>query len=138
MPIDGNFKVKGDPKYVSLAIPALTEWPCGKLKSFITLLLGASGFSQVMNGNWGFLKRVMGKSVRKSTVMKSLTGWNSYRQVVMAITTRQRVRDIFCTASHRSITTNPKPLKDKPDHKQTGCRDKQTSREHVPDPSQQD
>ena len=56
----------------------------------------------------------------------------------MAITTRRRVGDIFCMASHRSIMTSPKPLTDKPDHKQTSRKDKQTSREHVPDSSRQD
>ena len=56
--------------------------------------------------------------------MKSQTGRYSYRQVVMAITTRCRVGDIFCTASCRSIMTSPKPQTDKPDHKQTSCKDK--------------
>ena len=69
------------------------------------------------------------------SVIKSPTGRYSYRQVVMAITIRHRIGDVFCTASHRSITTSPKPLTDKPDHKQTSRRDKQTSQEHVPDPS---
>ena len=72
------------------------------------------------------------------SVMKSTTGWYSYRQAVMTFPTRHRVRDIFCSASRRSTRTSPKPLTDKPDHKQTSRKDKQTSREHVPDPSRQD
>ena len=57
--------------------------------------------------------------------MKSTTGRYSYRQVVMAITTRHRVGDVFCKASHRSITTSPKPLTHKPHHKQTSRKDRQ-------------
>ena len=68
--------------------------------------------------------------------MKSTTGQYSYRQVVMAITTRRRVGDDFCKASHTSIVTSPKPLTDKPHHKQTSHKDKHTSLEHVPNPSQ--
>ena len=63
------------------------------------------------------------------------TGRYTYRQVVMAIPTRCRVGDVFCTASRRSTTTSPKPLIDKPDNKQTSRKDKQTCREHAPDPS---
>ena len=70
-------------------------------------------------------------------VMKSPTGWYSYRQDVMAIT-RCRVGDVFYMASRRSTTTSLKPLTDKPDYKQTSRKDKQTSREHVPDPSRRD
>ena len=43
-------------------------------------------------------------------------------------------RGHFCTASGRN-TTSPNPLTDQPDHKQTRRKDKQTSWEHVPDPS---
>ena len=70
--------------------------------------------------------------------MKPPAGRYSYRQDVMAITTRRRVRDVFCTASRRSTTTSPKALTDKPDNKQTSRKDNQTSRERVPDPSGQD
>ena len=72
------------------------------------------------------------------SVKKSPTGQYTYRQDMMAITTRRRVRDVFCMASRRSTTTSPKPLTDKPHHKQTSRKDKQTSREHVPHPSRQD
>ena len=72
------------------------------------------------------------------SVMKSTTGQYSYGQDVMSIPTRHRVGDVFCTASRRSITTSPILLTDKPHHKQTSRKDKQTSREHVPDPSRQD
>ena len=72
------------------------------------------------------------------SVMKSPTGRYSYRQAVMTFPTRCRVGDVFCSASRRSTTTSPKPLTDKPDNKQTSRKDKQTSREHVPDPSRQD
>ena len=51
----------------------------------------------------------------------------------MSIPARHRVRDVFCTASHRTTTTSPKLLTDKLDHKQTSHKDKQTSWEHVPD-----
>ena len=67
------------------------------------------------------------------SVMKSPTGWYSYRQDVMNIPTRRRIGDVFCTASHRSAMTSPKPLT-QAEHKQTRGKDKQTSREHVPDP----
>ena len=67
------------------------------------------------------------------SVMKSPTGRYNYRQAVMTFPTRRRVGDVFCTASRRSITTSPKPLTDKPDKKQTSRKDKQKSREHVPD-----
>ena len=87
----------------------------------------------------GSVAKVIGswEKARKNAelVMKSPTGRYSYRQIIMAITTRCRVRDVFCTASRRSIMTSPKPLTDKPDHKQTNPKDKQTSWEHVPDPS---
>ena len=46
--------------------------------------------------------------------MKSPTGRYTYRQEVMAIPTRCRVEDAFCTASHRSTTTNRELLTDKP------------------------
>ena len=59
------------------------------------------------------------------SVMKSPTGRYSCRQDVMAIMTRRRV----------GTTTSPKPLTDKPDHRKTSCKDKQTSGEHVPGPS---
>ena len=72
------------------------------------------------------------------SVMKSPTGRQSYRQVVMALPTSRRVGNIFCTASRRTSTTSRKPLTDKPDHKQTSHKDKQTGLEHVPDPSRQD
>ena len=42
----------------------------------------------------------------------------------------------FC--SRGGCRTSPKPLTDKPDHKQIGHKEKQTSQEHVPDPSRQD
>ena len=58
--------------------------------------------------------------------MKSTTGRYSYRQVVMAIMTRRRDGDVFGKASRRSFTTNPKPLTDKPHHKQTSHKDKQS------------
>ena len=87
----------------------------------------------------GWVAKVVGswEKARENAelVMKSPTGQYSYRQDVMAITTRRRVGDVFCTASHRSTTTSPKPLTDKPDHKQTSRKDKQTSQEHVPNPS---
>ena len=51
----------------------------------------------------------------------------------MAIPTRHRVGDVFCMASRRSTMTSHKFLTDKPDNKQTSHKDKQTSREHVPD-----
>ena len=72
-------------------------------------------------------RRVVGKSAQK--------WWVSYEIPVISIPTRRRVGDIFCMASRRSTMTSPKPLTDKPDHKQTSNKDKQTSREHVPDPS---
>ena len=72
------------------------------------------------------------------SVMKSPAGQYSYRQDVMSIPTRHRFGDIFCMASRRSTTTSPKPLTDKQDHKQTGHKIKQTSWEHVFDPSRQD
>ena len=50
----------------------------------------------------------------------------------MAIPTSRRVGDIFYTACRRTSTTSRKPLTDKPDHKQTSCKDKQTGLEHVP------
>ena len=56
----------------------------------------------------------------------------------MAIPTRRRVGDVFCMASHRSTMTSPKSLTDKPDNKQTSRKDKQTTWEHVPNPSRQD
>ena len=71
-------------------------------------------------------------------VMKSPTGRYCYKQDVMSIPTRHRVGDVFCMASRRSTTTSPKPLTDKPDHKQTSRKDKQTTREHVPNSSRQD
>ena len=72
------------------------------------------------------------------SIKKSPTGRYSYRQDMMSIPTRRRFGDVFCTASRRSITTSPKPLTDKPNHKETSRKDKQTSHEHVPDPFQQD
>ena len=90
----------------------------------------------------GSVAKVVGSwkkgSKNAESVMKSPTGQYSYRQVVMAITTRRRVWDIFCMASRRSTTTSPKPLRDKPYHKQTDRKDKQASLEHVPDPFRQD
>ena len=77
-------------------------------------------------------------SENAESVMKSTTGRYSYRQDVMSIPTRHRVVDVFCTSSRRTTTTSPKPLTDKPDHKQTSCKDKQTSWEHVLNPSRQD
>ena len=56
--------------------------------------------------------------------MKSPTGRYSYRQAVMTFPTRCRVGDVFYTASRRSSTTSPKPLTDKPNHKQTSRKDK--------------
>ena len=38
----------------------------------------------------------------------------------MSIPTRCRVGDVFSTASRRTTTTSPKPLTDKPDHRQAG------------------
>ena len=76
-------------------------------------------------------------SKNAESVMKSMTGWYSYRQVVMSIPTRHRVGDVFCMAIRRSTTGSPKPLTDKLHHKQTSRKDKQTSREYVPDPSRQ-
>ena len=61
------------------------------------------------------------------SVKKSMTGQYSYRQDVMSIPTRRRVGDVFCTASCRTTMTSPKPLTDKPDHKQRSRKDKQTS-----------
>ena len=60
--------------------------------------------------------------------MKSPTGRYNYRQAVMTFPTRRRVGDVFYTASHRSTTTSPKPLTDKPDNKQTSRKDKQQAR----------
>ena len=73
---------------------------------------------QVLHWNRPYYPRVGCKSrrvVRKAcknaeSVMKSPTGWYTHRQDVMAIPTRRRVGDVFCTASHRSTTTSPKPL----------------------------
>ena len=70
--------------------------------------------------------------------MKSPAGRYNYRQAVMTFPARGRVGDVFYMASRRSTTTSPKPLTDKPDHKQTNRKDKQTRWEHVPDPSRQD
>ena len=70
--------------------------------------------------------------------MKSPTGRYNYRQAIMTFPTRRWVGDFFYTASRRSTTTSPKSLTDKPHHKQTSRKDKQTSQKHVPDPSQQD
>ena len=58
------------------------------------------------------------------SVMKSTTGRYSYRQDMMSILTRHRIGEVFCTVSHRTTTTSPKPLTDKPDHKQTSRKDK--------------
>ena len=67
--------------------------------------------------------------------MKPPAGRYSYRQDVMAITTRRRVRDVFA----RPLVEVPRQaLTDKPDNKQTSRKDNQTSRERVPDPSGQD
>ena len=70
--------------------------------------------------------------------MKSPTGRYSYKQAIMTFLSRRSVGDVFYTASRRSTMTSPKPLTDKPDHKQTSRKDKQTGLEHVPDPSRQD
>ena len=43
----------------------------------------------------------------------------------MAIPTSRRVGGVFYTACRRTSTTSCKPLKDKPDHKQTSCKDRQ-------------
>ena len=86
--------------------------------------------------NQPYDSRVSCKS-RAEPVMKSPTGRYNYRQAIMTFPTRRRVGDVFCTASRRSTTTSPKPLTDKLDKKQTSCKDKQTSREDVPDPSRQ-
>ena len=59
------------------------------------------------------------------SVMKSPTGQYSYRQDVMSIPTRRRVRDVFCTPSRRSSMTSPKSLTDKLAHKQTSRKDRQ-------------
>ena len=45
----------------------------------------------------------------------------------MAIPTSHRVGNLFCMARRRTSTTSPKPLTDKPDHKQTSRKDKQIS-----------
>ena len=47
----------------------------------------------------------------------------------MTFPTRYSARNDFYKASHRTTTTNPKPLTDKPNHKQTSRKDKQTSRQ---------
>ena len=52
----------------------------------------------------------------------------------MTFPTTRRVGDVFYMAGRRSTTSSTKPLTDKPDKKQTSRKDKQTSREHVPDP----
>ena len=70
-------------------------------------------------------------------VKKSLTVRYTYRQDVTT-PTRHRVGDVYCTASRRSTTTSTKLLTDKPDHKQTSRKDKQTNQEHVHDPYRQD
>ena len=59
------------------------------------------------------------------SVMKSPTGRYSYRQDVMSIRTRCRIGDVFYMASRKNSTTSPKPLTDKPDHKQTSHKDRQ-------------
>ena len=71
------------------------------------------------------------------SVLKSPTGWYSYRQDVMTFPTRCRVRDVYCTVSRRSMTTSRKPLTDKPDHKQTSHKDKQTGLEKHTEPHDQ-
>ena len=79
--------------------------------------------------------RVVRKSAGKWWVGYEIPDRYNYRQAVMTFPTRRRFGDVFYTASRRSITTSPKPLTDKPDDKQTSLTDKQTSQEHVPDPS---
>ena len=56
----------------------------------------------------------------------------------MSIQTIPRVGDLLCMYSGETSTTSPKPLTDKPDRKQTNCKDKQRSQDQVPDPSRQD
>ena len=63
------------------------------------------------------------------SVMKSPTGRYSYRQDVMTFQTRHRHGDIIYMAIRKITMTSPKPLTDKPDHKQTNRKDKQTSLE---------
>ena len=117
------------------------EW-IGKLCP--SLLWGCStGADHVTNPmTLGSVAKVIG-SWKKAcenaeSVIKSPTGRYSYRQDVMSIPTRRRVGYVFCTASRKTTITSPKPLTDKPEHKQTSRQDKQTSQEHVPDPSRQD
>ena len=54
-------------------------------------------------------RRKNGESVKKSP-----TGRYTYRQDMVTTPTRCRVWDVYCTASHRSATTNLKPITDKP------------------------
>ena len=44
---EGYFSSKYEPKYLSLGTPELTDWPTGKLRSRITLLVSELGFSLV-------------------------------------------------------------------------------------------
>ena len=60
--------------------------------------------------------RVIEKKRRENaeSLMKSPTGWYTYRQDVMTFPRRCRVGDVYCTASRCSTTTSPKLLTDKP------------------------
>ena len=46
----GSLSTKGVPRYMSFALPALTDLPWGKLRSIMTLLVVEFDFSLVMKG----------------------------------------------------------------------------------------
>ena len=100
--------------------------------------MGLFHWSQPCNRPYDLVAKVVGswEKGRKNaeSIMKSPIGRYSNRQDVISIPTRRRVRDVFCMASRRSTMTSPKPITDKPDHKQTSRNDEQTSRQHVSDP----
>ena len=93
---------------------------------FTTLMQVFTGADPLTDPRVGCKSHRVVRKARKNAelVMKSPTGRYTYRQVVMAIPTRRRVGDIFCTASRRS-TTSPKPPTDKPDNKQTSRKERQ-------------
>ena len=70
-------------------------------------------------------------SAAKVGGQKSTKGAGKYwvgctsRQDVVTTQTRRRVGDIYCTASHRSTTTSPKPLTGKPEQVTTSYTDRQ-------------
>ena len=100
------------------------EWPCSTGADLTTDPMTLGSVVKVI-GSWEKRHK------NSESVMKSPTGGYSYRQDVLSIPTRCRLRDVFCSASCRSTTTSTKPLTDKPDHKQTSRKGKQTSQDQT-------